>query len=144
MPLGCNSSRLRNKMNNANMGRNNFVDRFGLWSDEQKLLAKDLVKKIKDLNLEVIRISFPDQHGILRGKTLVADEASSALANGVGMVTTLLAKDTSHKTVFSWFTDGGGLGMEEMTGGGDFIMVPDPSTFRILPWAEKTGWMMAD
>ena len=144
MSLGCNYSRLRNKMNNANMGRNNFVDRFGLWSDEQKLLAKDLVKKIKNLNLEVIRISFPDQHGILRGKTLVADEASSALANGVGMVTTLLAKDTSHKTVFSWFTDGGGLGMEEMTGGGDFIMVPDPSTFRILPWAEKTGWMMAD
>lgn len=60
------------------------------------------------------------------------------------MVTTLLAKDTSHKTVFPWFTEGGGFGMDEMTGGGDFLMLPDPTTFRVLPWAHKTGWIMAD
>ncbi len=126
------------------MGRDNFIDRFKLWNREQKTAAEDVIKQINDLNLEVVRISFPDQHGILRGKTLVADEIPSALSNGVGMVTTLLAKDTSHKTVFSWFTEGGGLGIEEMTGGGDFLMVPDPLTFRVLPWAEKTGWIMAD
>jgi glutamine synthetase len=131
-------------MNNSSIGKNNFINRFGLWNNEQKSIAKEIIKKIKSLNLEVVRISFPDQHGILRGKTLLADEVSSALTNGVGMVTTLLAKDTSHKTVFSWFTEGGGMGMKEMTGGGDFLMIPDPSTFKVLPWAEKTGWMMAD
>ena len=87
-------------MSNASMGKDNFAERFGLWSDDQKAAAKDVEKQIEDLDLEVVRISFPDQHGILRGKTLVADEISSALSNGVGMVTTLLAKDTSHKTVF--------------------------------------------
>ena len=131
-------------MNSSSMGRGNFIDRFELFDSEKKSIAKDIIKKIKDLNLEVVRVSFPDQHGILRGKTLLADEISSAFTNGVGMVTTLLAKDTSHKTVFPWFSEGGGLGMEEMTGGGDFLMIPDPLTFRILPWAEKTGWMMAD
>jgi glutamine synthetase len=31
-----------------------------------------------------------------------------------------------------------------MEGGGDFVMVADPSTFRVLPWATKTGWMLCD
>jgi glutamine synthetase len=131
-------------MSNASMGKDNFAERFGLWNDDQRAAAIDVEKQIRDLDLEVVRISFPDQHGILRGKTLVADEISSALSNGVGMVTTLLAKDTSHKTVFPWFTEGGGFGMEEMSGGGDFLMVPDPTTFKVLPWAHKTGWIMAD
>jgi glutamine synthetase len=131
-------------MSKESIGQNNFGERFGLWNAEQKEAAKDLQKRIKSLDLEVIRISFPDQHGILRGKTLMADEISSALTNGVSMVTTLLAKDTSHKTVFPWFTEGGGFGMDEMTGGGDFLMLPDPTTFRVLPWAHKTGWIMAD
>jgi glutamine synthetase len=34
--------------------------------------------------------------------------------------------------------------MEEMQGGGDFVMVADPTTFRILPWANKTGWLLCD
>jgi glutamine synthetase len=60
------------------------------------------------------------------------------------MTTTLLAKDTAHRTVYPVFTPGGGFAMEEMQGGGDFIMVADPSTFRILPWANKTGWILCD
>ena len=53
------------------------------------------------------------------------------------MTTTLLAKDTSHRTVFPVFTPGGGFGMPEMQGGGDFVMVADPATFRVLPWARE-------
>ena len=60
------------------------------------------------------------------------------------MTTTLLAKDTAHRTVYPVFTPGGGFAMEEMQGGGDFIMVADPATFRILPWANKTGWLLCD
>jgi glutamine synthetase len=60
------------------------------------------------------------------------------------MTTTLLAKDTAHRTVYPVFTPGGGFAMEQMQGGGDFVMVADPTTFRILPWANKTGWMLCD
>jgi glutamine synthetase len=24
------------------------------------------------------------------------------------------------------------------------MLVPDPATFRILPWADRTGWMLCD
>jgi len=49
-----------------------FVERHGLWSKEQQDAAARLRKIVEEKNLEVIRLSFPDQHGILRGKTLVA------------------------------------------------------------------------
>ena len=33
--------------------------------------------------------------------------------------------------------------MPELAGGPDAILVPDPNTFKILPWAEKTGWILS-
>jgi glutamine synthetase len=122
----------------------NFVERHGLWSDEQAQAARDLAEIVKAEKLEVVRFSFADQHGILRGKTLIADEAVKVLHSGVSMTTTMLGKDTSHRTVFPVFTAGGGFGMAEMEGGADFLMVPDPTTFRVLPWVDKTGWVLCD
>jgi glutamine synthetase len=121
-----------------------FVERHGLWSDEQQQAAKRFDDIVKAEGLEVVRFSFPDQHGVLRGKTLVAEEAIGALRNGCSITTTLLGKDTSHRTVFPVFTSGGGFGMREMEGGADALMVADPTTFRLLPWAEKTGWVLCD
>ena len=56
-----------------------FVERHGLWSKEQKEAAGRLRRIVEEQKLEVIRLSFPDQHGILRGKTLVAGEALASL-----------------------------------------------------------------
>jgi glutamine synthetase len=121
-----------------------FVQRHGLWTDEQARRAKAVAHAIKKNNLELIRFSFADQHGVLRGKTVVAADAPALLQSGVTMTTTLLAKDTAHKTVFPVFTAGGGFAMEEMQGAGDFVMVADPGTFQILPWAPNTGWLLCD
>jgi glutamine synthetase len=121
-----------------------FVERHGLWSQEQKEAAGRLRKIVEAQKLEVIRLSFPDQHGILRGKTLVASEAMASLESGCSITTTMFAKDTSHKTVFPVFTAGGGFGMREMEGAADVLMVADPASFRVLPWASATGWLLCD
>jgi len=121
-----------------------FVERHGLWSNEQKEAASRLRRIVEEQQLEVIRLSFPDQHGILRGKTLVASEALASLESGCSITTTMLAKDTSHRTVFPVFTSGGGFGMREMEGAADFLMVADPTTFRVLPWSPQTGWLLCD
>ncbi|HEY3891978.1 MAG TPA: glutamine synthetase family protein [Bradyrhizobium sp.] len=121
-----------------------FVERHGLWSDEQNEAASRLRRIVEQQKLEVIRLSFPDQHGILRGKTLVAGEALASLQSGCSITTTMLAKDTSHRTVFPVFTAGGGFGMREMEGAADVVMVPDPTSFRVLPWAPATGWLLCD
>jgi glutamine synthetase len=121
-----------------------FVDRHELWTAEQRRAAAAVEREIKQRKLEVIRFAFCDQHGVLRGKTLVASEAASAMRSGVTMTSTLLAKDTSHRTVFAVFSEGGGMGLNEMEGAGNFVMVADPATFRVLPWANSTGWVLCD
>jgi glutamine synthetase len=121
-----------------------FVEHHGLWDAAQEKAAAQVESIIKKEKLEVVRFSFADQHGVLRGKTLIASEAPAAMRGGVTMTTTLLAKDTAHRTVYPVFTPGGGFAMAEMQGGGDFVMIADPTTFRILPWANKTGWMLCD
>jgi glutamine synthetase len=121
-----------------------FVERHGLWDDVQTKAAAAVERAIKQHKLEVVRFSFADQHGVLRGKTLLAADAIAALRAGVTMTTTLLAKDTAHRTVYPVFTPGGGFNMAKMQGGGDFVMVADPSTFQVLPWANNTGWLLCD
>lgn len=119
-----------------------FVDKHEIWSADQIAALADITKAAQ--SLDTIRLSFADQHGILRGKTIVADELSGMLRSGCTMTSTLLAKDTSHRTVFPVFSAGGGFGLREMQGAADLLMVPDPLSFRTLPWAPRTGWMLCD
>jgi glutamine synthetase len=52
--------------------------------------------------------------------------------------------DTANTIFVNPFVEGGGLNSPEMSGIRNIVMVPDPSTFRVLPWADRTGWLLAD
>jgi glutamine synthetase len=121
-----------------------FVSRFGLWDAAQRAAAKRLLAEVKARRIQAIRFSFADQHGILRGKTIAVRALRSALESGVTIGSTMLLKDTSHKTVYPAFTPGGGIGMREMEGSADFLIVADPATFRVLPWAPESAWVLCD
>src|ERR1700751_3608785 len=69
-----------------------FVDRHGLWSEAQARAAAAVDKAIVQKKLELVRFSFPDQHGVLRGKTLVSRKESPTLRNGVTTTNTQLAQ----------------------------------------------------
>jgi glutamine synthetase len=105
---------------------------------------KELLREIADRGIETVRFSFADQHGLLRSKSIAAAEVPAALERGVGFPSSLLAKDTSNKTVFPVFTAGAGFGMSELEGAADALMVADASTWRVLPWAPRTGWLLCD
>ncbi|MGE0678783.1 glutamine synthetase family protein [Pseudolabrys sp.] len=121
-----------------------FVERHGLWSSEQSASADDVERRIEKDGIEVVRFSFPDQHGILRGKTILAAAVRNALRSGCPLTSTLFTKDTSHRNVYSVFEAGGGFNMKEMEGGADVVLVADPTTFRSLPWSPSTGWILCD
>lgn len=121
-----------------------FAQRHGLWSDERDQAARHVLAEIRGRELKVVRFAFPDQHGLLRGKTLTAIEVEKALREGVAIPTTMVAKDTAHRTVFPVFTPGGGFGMPEMQGASDMLLLADPATFRVLPWAADCGWLLCD
>ncbi len=126
------------------MPAESFVERHGLWDAERREAAERMLAALAQRGMHTVRFAFADQHGVLRGKTLVASEAAGALGSGVGVTTTLLAKDTAHRTVFPVFTAGGGFGLREMQGAADMLMVADPTTFRVLPWAPGTGWVLCE
>lgn len=115
----------------------------GLLDATAVALCADVVAQAQAAKLETVRVLFADQHGILRGKTVVADALPSLFANGMAAPSTLLLKDTSHRTVFPvWSAHGAVAG--DMRGAGDILMVPDPATFRVLPWAPHSAWIICD
>lgn len=114
------------------------------WGKPEFTAAKAVLKAVEDSGIETIRITFVDQHGVTRSKTIMAEGLKSAFEKGVSMTSSLLMKDTSHETVFPVWEDDAGFGSGVMTGASDFLMLPDPTTFKILPWASHTGWMISD
>ena len=115
----------------------------GLLSNEAIGKAAELLEQVAGNKIETIRVLFTDQHGILRGKTIVAEALESVFKNGMAAPNTLLLKDTAHKTVFPvWSANPGVAG--EMSGAGDLLMVPDPTTFRTLPWSPHSAWLFCD
>ena len=119
-----------------------FIERHGLWSNEQETAA-DAVRSGLD-DLDMIRMSWPDQHGLLRGRSLTAAALLSALDDGFEVTMAPFALDVANDIVFNPFIPGGGFGLPELSGCPNLIMVPDPTTFRTLPWAPRTGWVLAD
>lgn len=123
--------------------RNGSLAKRGLLDNDTIAAAAELVSRVADSNLETVRVLFADQHGILRGKTIVAGAFDSVFTTGIAVPSTLLLKDTAHKTVFPvWSSDPGIEG--GMAGAGDILLVPDSSTFRILSWSNHSAWIFCD
>ena len=120
-----------------------YVGRHRLWSDEMLEAAERALSLIKEKSIEHVRLSFADQHGILRGKTVVATEIESFLLSGCTITSSLLLKDTSHRTVFPIWSN-----MPDpvtgLRGASDMVMIADPRTFRVLSWNDKTAWFLCD
>lgn len=126
------------------MNSNAFIDQHGLWTQEQHEAAAQVLDDIEKQGIEIIRISWPDQYGLLRGKSVTVQALRSAFKSGAEIVMAPFFFDLASSIVFNPFEAGGGFDNSELSGSPNIIMVPDPSTFRVLPWADKTGWMLAD
>ncbi|MBC5768622.1 glutamine synthetase family protein [Ramlibacter albus] len=99
------------------------------------------VRIIKAANLELVRFVWCDLHGVLRGKTLVAPAAEKAMREGVGLVSTLMLKDTSDRTAWKVFEPGGTASLPGFGFANNFLLMADPESFRQLPWTTATGWL---
>ncbi len=124
--------------------RQTFIEKHGLWTDEQRRRADDIKRRLEADKLRYVRLAWGDTHGYSRAKTLTVPAFVSALNGGhnIGVATTTL--DSAGARVFASFTRGGGMGLDEMTGSPNLTLVPDPLTFRTLPWAPGVGWVLGD
>src|SRR5579883_2732350 len=106
-----------------------FIERHGLWSPAQRRQAQELAARIKKDGLKLVRVAWADPHGAARAKTLTVPAFLGALDNGFNINIATSTLDASGARVFSSFTRGGGMGLDEMTGSPNLIVVPDPATF---------------
>ena len=126
------------------LGSAGFVERHRLYSDEQAEAANEVAARIAELDLRTVRLVLVDQHGIPRSKHLSGEGAIAAMRSGADFSGAIYSLDTGNRVFPPVFVEGGGFGIDEFTGYPDVVIVPDPTTFRVLPWADRTGWMICD
>ena len=124
--------------------RNNELEIAQLMPTATDQEIAEWISRVDEAQLETVRFVFPDQHGILRGKTLLPSALRSAVKSGITVPSTILLKDTSQRTAFPVWTADAGFGRGALTGSGDVLLRPDLSTFRVLPWSQKSGWVLCD
>jgi glutamine synthetase len=126
------------------VGKSGFVKQFQLLDEERQEAADRTRALIEERGLRTVRMIWVDQHGIPRCKFMSALDYASSLSNGIDFSAALLNMDTANKVFTPLFVPGGGFEIDELTGFPDMVLVPDPHTFRVLPWADRTGWVITD
>src|SRR5690242_15485751 len=126
------------------VGQAGFVKRHGLYTPEQAGDAATVASEIYERELRTVRLSVVDQHGHPRSKSLAPEVAIAAMSNGLDFSGAIYSLDSGNQVFVPPFAAGGGFGIDEFTGFPDVVLVPDATTFRVLPWADRTGWMLCD
>lgn len=136
-----------------------LAERAGLATPQRQAACAALRQQLQRQGIRQLRLGWADLHGTLRSKTLVlappgrADAAApsshgdgldGALADGVGMVSTLLLKDTSDRTALPVFTPGALAGLPGFGPANNVQLLPDPTTLQPLPWAPGAAWLRAE
>jgi glutamine synthetase len=103
------------------------------------LTLDELRTAVADGSIDTVLVAFTDMQGRLQGKRCAAqyflDEVVGHAAEACNY---LLAVDVEMNTV-------GGYKMSSWESGyGDFVMQPDMSTLRLLPWHEATALVLCD
>ncbi len=121
-----------------------FIERHGLWSQAQHSAAEEIRSRVQEGDLRQVRIGWGDQHGIMRGKTLTIPEFVRSLRDGKDFQLVTTVFDTTNHPVVAPFDAGNFPGVPELNGLPDGLLVPDPATFRLLPWADGTASILSD
>jgi glutamine synthetase len=126
------------------VGKIGFVEEYGLHSSEQQEVARELPARMEADGINTLRFLWPDHHGIARGKFVMVHDAITALRNGMDFQGATLVMDTGNHVFTPLFVEGGGFGVPEFTGFPDVVLVPDPTTYRPIPWAPGSAWILSD
>lgn len=98
------------------------------------MTPEDIVGQAKEQGLQLVRFLYCDNGGVIRGKSTHVGQLGRRMTSGIGLVkgmqsfTSLdfLAPDATYGPV------------------GEIRLVPDPETFVVLPYAPRSGQMIAN
>src|SRR5262249_9441038 len=96
--------------------------------------SPDLTAQARRANVRLVRFLYTDNGGITRGKATHIDGLAHRLTDGIGLTVAMQAMNA-----LDMLQPIEGLGPV-----GEIRLVPDPETFRVLPYAPKGGAMLVD
>jgi glutamine synthetase len=120
-----------------------FAQLCGVHDAARAAACERVARLVEASGVELVRVVWCDLHGVTRGKTVTAAALRRAFEDGIGMVSTLMLKDTSDRTAFKVFEPGGTASLPGFEFASNVMLLPDPDSFRQLPWAQATGWLRA-
>lgn len=94
----------------------------------------DVVRLAKKEGVELVEFLYVDNGGIARGKITHVDRLKSRMISGIGLTPAMMAMN-----IFDHLQP-----IPEMTAVGEVRLMPDPESFRILPYHPKVAAIMCD
>ena len=98
------------------LGSARFVERHGLYSDEQVEAAAEVASRIEELGLRTVRLVLVDQHGVPRSKHLSGEGAIAAMRSGADFSGAIFSLDTGNRVFPPVFTRAAGSGSTSSRG----------------------------
>src|SRR5215469_2015949 len=93
-----------------------------------------VLQHAKELDLRLVRFLYCDNGGIIRGKATHLSGLQDRLVEGIGQSLAMQAFAAVDE-----LAEVSGMGPV-----GEFRLIPDPSTFVVLPYAPPTGMVLCD
>ena len=118
-----------------------FAQRCQVHDHQRQTDCEKAIAAMEAAGVHSVRFGWCDAHGQLRGKTLMVGAAIRALTEGIGMVGTLMLKDSGDRTAWSVFEPNQTQDIPGFAGAANLMLLPDPNSFMVLPWADGVGWM---
>src|SRR6266540_5830221 len=96
--------------------------------------ARDVVKQADEAGLRLVRFLWCGNDGTVRGKASAIRGLEGRLESGIGLTVAMQAMNGLDQL----------QPVEGMGPVGELRLVPDLETYRVLPYAPRTGAMLAD
>ena len=96
--------------------------------------SEQVIQDARDAGIRLVRFLYCDNGGIIRGKACHIDHLEDRMKGGIGLTVAMQAFNIlDHLIPF-----------EGMGPVGEVRIFPDPATFKILPYANRTAAMVSD
>jgi glutamine synthetase len=98
------------------------------------LEARDVVKQVDEAGLRLVRFLWCGNDGTVRAKASSVHGLAGRIESGIGLTVAMQAMNALDQL----------QPVEGMGPVGEIRLVPDPNTFRVLPYAPRMGAMLVD
>ncbi len=93
----------------------------------------DQIAALRERGVQIVRVTYPDLHGVSRGKDIPIDQFPHVADHGIGYCEAIMTVDLRHHVV---------SGVEH--GFQDIMSRPDAATMVQLPWDPTVAWCLGD